>query len=149
MGRSALCGRWESLVAGPRLVRSCAQTLSHTLISEVKLEIVRVVGVGSPQVQSGGAGSQLRGRKVLGMLRIRVGASRVVEFQLCQVFRFLVGKQGCSLKAPQALCSQRQLGRVTQCGCIPTWPEWPECCLYHFSGILFWCALGAFSYRTS
>jgi hypothetical protein len=28
-GRSALCGRWESLVAGPRLVRSTAGTFSN------------------------------------------------------------------------------------------------------------------------
>jgi hypothetical protein len=34
-----------------------------------------VVGAGCPQVESGDAGSQLRGRKVLGMLSIRVGAS--------------------------------------------------------------------------
>lgn len=55
------------------------QALSQR-VSEVRIETRSLVGAGSPQVWSGGAGSQLRGRKVLGMLLIRVGASRFIEF---------------------------------------------------------------------
>lgn len=145
-GRSALCGRWESLVASPCWALSGAKTLPH--IQGVGIETVSLVGAGSPQVGSKGVGSKCTGKRVgywgCGRFGVLEQVFRRIP-ALYKTFGFLQGKLGCSSEIPRLYERKETTGEGEGRRRVSMWPEQPECCLYPFPGITWPPALGTVS----
>lgn len=95
-GRSALCGRWESLVASP--LQACSDAKILLRLGGVRIETVSVVGAGSPQVGVGGVRAE--GGWGIGDAAALTCWSKLLRQipALSTSFAFLAGKTGLPLR---------------------------------------------------